>query len=463
MRQLVSYLQIYCSSYSVGIEQTTLYIIGDLLTNMFARRIVLFILFLLLTGPMYGINSGASVEDSKRLQEFLKKNNDQYIIPKLNQSAALDVYFRVFLAGIQRFDEIRQILQLDMALHFEWKNELISWNTSDYGGLDIAFLTSKRIWLPDIGIFNIVDDWNERLKKESMNAILHPNGTVNWAIHFTSLGTVCSVDITKYPFDMQTCKVTFGPFYLPEQKQKLMPYTIKEAAISTILFVENNEWQLMNYSLQGKVIPGFEAITHHEIVLQLKRRSLFYTLTVITPVLTLSVMNVIAFKLPASSGEKAGYCMAMFLTFVVLLNTISDSMLRISKTTSYLQVYIITQLITSMIITTVSVGLVNLINKQDQRSLPGFLVSLVKNFRRKAPKPNGKSEQKDAARLFVIHNLCVGKKFCEAAGDSRWTKTKIEDTITKLEATDFIDDCLFHIFILIFILSTLTCTVKLMD
>lgn len=36
----------------------------------------------------------------------------------------------------------------------EWKDERISWNVSNYNGLEVVRLPAKNLWLPDIVLYN---------------------------------------------------------------------------------------------------------------------------------------------------------------------------------------------------------------------------------------------------------------------------------------------------------------------
>lgn len=61
----------------------------------------------------------------------------------------------------------------------------------------------------------------------------------------------------------------------------------------------------------------------------------------------LSVLNLFCFGVPIESGEKMGFCMAIFLTFAVFLTIINDSMPKSSDKVPYFTVYLITQLVVS--------------------------------------------------------------------------------------------------------------------
>ena len=43
---------------------------------------------------------------------------------------------------------------LSVPLLQEWKDELLTWDPNDFGGLKIMRMPCERIWLPDIVLYN---------------------------------------------------------------------------------------------------------------------------------------------------------------------------------------------------------------------------------------------------------------------------------------------------------------------
>lgn len=79
----------------------------------------------------------------------------------------------------------------------------------------------------------------------------------------------------------------------------------------------------------------------------LKRRPLFLTLSLVLPVITLSIMNAFCFLLPIESGEKMGLSVALFLTFAVFGSILSDAMPKNSDNISLFIVYVTIQIFLS--------------------------------------------------------------------------------------------------------------------
>ena len=77
-----------------------------------------------------------------------------------------------------------------------------------------------------------------------------------------------------------------------------------------------------------------------EMVIILQRRPLFTILTVVLPMIILSVMNTFCYLLPIESGEKIGMSVAIFLTFAVFGSVLSDTMPKNSENICRFTVYV---------------------------------------------------------------------------------------------------------------------------
>ena len=83
----------------------------------------------------------------------------------------------------------------------------LSWDPLDYGGVEVLYVPSEMIWLPDIVLYNNADG-NYQVTIMT-KAKLMSNGTVEWtppAIY----KSMCQIDVEWFPFDNQTCEMKFG-------------------------------------------------------------------------------------------------------------------------------------------------------------------------------------------------------------------------------------------------------------
>lgn len=116
---------------------------------------------------------------------------------------------------------------------------------------------------------------------------------------------------------------------------------INQSIFQTEYFAENEEWDLESSSTK----MGNNNIIFMSVVL--RRKPLFPTLSLVVPIIALSIMNVFCSVLPIESGEKVGMSMALFLTFAVFGSILSDEMPKNSRNISWFMVYVTIQIIVS--------------------------------------------------------------------------------------------------------------------
>ncbi|ELT99941.1 hypothetical protein CAPTEDRAFT_91167 [Capitella teleta] len=74
--------------------------------------------------------------------------------PVKNASEPVIVRFRPSFRNIMDIDEKKQELSIYLWRTHIWKDEYLTWNPSDYGGLNRTRLNANKVWTPDIVLFN---------------------------------------------------------------------------------------------------------------------------------------------------------------------------------------------------------------------------------------------------------------------------------------------------------------------
>ncbi|KAF3688405.1 Neuronal acetylcholine receptor subunit alpha-2 Precursor [Channa argus] len=176
-------------------------------------------------------------------------------------------------------------------------------------------------------------------------AQLFHTGRVRWvppAIYKSS----CSIDVTFFPFDQQSCKMKFGSWTYDRAKIDLEPFensvdlkvgtgcaTGCEAEHNLTVFKdeddywESGEWAIVKavgtyntkkYDCCHEIYPD---ITYYFVI---RRLPLFYTINLIIPCLLISCLTVLVFYLPSDCGEKITLCISVLLSLTVFLLLITE-------------------------------------------------------------------------------------------------------------------------------------------
>ncbi|KAK6190689.1 hypothetical protein SNE40_002495 [Patella caerulea] len=296
---------------------------------------------LLLSMHMHS-SEGATDEDVERLFEDKVKKGNSKIRPVKNQSERVEVEMSLFMVAILDVNEVQQSVEATIWMKVFWKNELLVWNPSDYGNLTLIYPPKENMWKPDLAMSN---GYNE-LAPVGLDFVLlkscHDGQTV-WTpgqkVHF-----LCKIDVSKFPFDTQTCNMEFLNWAGTKEETSLK-YRDPEIELPYgHVAYPNSEWTVTERRTEKADQNEHEKI---KVIVVLKRRSLSLVLTVLLPVLLLAFLNVFVFLLPTESGEKLSFAVTVLLSQAVFLSFISGLMPQTSDTISGLSIYISVQLVLS--------------------------------------------------------------------------------------------------------------------
>lgn len=154
-------------------------------------------------------------------------------------------------------------------------------------------------------------------------AHLFHDGQIKWmppAIYKSS----CSIDVTFFPFDQQSCKMKFGSWTYDRAKIDLISMA---SDVDQMDYWESGEWVIVNavgkyntkkYECCTEI---YADITYYFII---RRLPLFYTINLIIPCLLISCLTVLVFYLPSQCGEKITLCISVLLSLTVFLLLITE-------------------------------------------------------------------------------------------------------------------------------------------
>ncbi|KAJ4431945.1 hypothetical protein ANN_20554, partial [Periplaneta americana] len=89
----------------------------------------------------------------------------------------------------------------------KWIDYKLRWDPEEYGGVEMLYVPSEHIWLPDIVLYNNADG-NYEVTLMTKATLKH-TGEVFWkppAIYKSS----CEINVEYFPFDEQSCIMKFG-------------------------------------------------------------------------------------------------------------------------------------------------------------------------------------------------------------------------------------------------------------
>ncbi|XP_048736679.1 acetylcholine receptor subunit alpha-like 1 isoform X1 [Ostrea edulis] len=272
-------------------------------------------------------------DDAKRLYyDLLKRSYNKLIRPVSNSSDKLIVKMGIRLSQLIDIDEKNQIMTTNVWLRQEWYDNGLTWNPVEYGGIKTIEVPIDDIWNPDVVLFNNADGNYEVTLMTK--AILHPDGKVVWeppAIYKSS----CMIDVEFFPFDIQLCIMKFGSWTYDGNQVDLVHLCVSESSSTEVIqkgidfrdFYPSVEWDILEGSAQKHYkryicCPSpFPDITFS---ITMRRKTLFHTVNLIIPCVSISFLTVLVFYLPSDSGEKITLCISILLSLTVFFLLLAD-------------------------------------------------------------------------------------------------------------------------------------------
>ncbi|XP_046560401.1 neuronal acetylcholine receptor subunit alpha-3-like [Haliotis rubra] len=277
-----------------------------------------------------------SIEGMKKLCSDLFGNYSTKIRPVYNQSQHVDVHSRFNLVAITEVDQVRQILHSNVWMNLTWRDEFLTWNPEDYSGIKSIHPPLTDIWRPKLNVPVSVED-RDVFKDETSSITVNSDGRVTW-LPGANFVTDCKLDLTLFPFDVQTCQFRFLPVSYDSNKLKMVSSRV---SADTQGYTENGEWGV-SASRAYTTERTFEDTTFSFLYvdIDLERRPMFFVLNVIIPVVVLSFLNIFVFLLPCDCGEKVSYAITCLLSLTVFMSIVSEILPKSSDNIPMVTLYL---------------------------------------------------------------------------------------------------------------------------
>ncbi|KAK7101971.1 hypothetical protein V1264_020268 [Littorina saxatilis] len=306
--------------------------------------------------------SDDDIRDSNyyRLEEALQKNYKPHVRPVRSHRTATNVSLYIQVVAVHEVNEAYQTLRHSSWLSMTWIDEFLTWDPDDYDGLDAIELPERMIWTPTVSIGNSAVGEVFLQDSHAMFAIVSWDGRVTW-VPIGVKETLCSLDITYYPFDSQTCTMVLGMWTSSEAEVFL---TVLSTQLDPAYYVENSEWRLTSVTEKSHPFMFHDRpYSKYHVSFHLERRRLFHTLTLVVPNVLLALLAGFVFLLPQECGEKMSFSMSLLLAFAVNLSVLVTAMPRSSLQVSLLMTYLTSLSVTTALSVVATVCLLKLYHK----------------------------------------------------------------------------------------------------
>ncbi|XP_071484447.1 neuronal acetylcholine receptor subunit alpha-10-like [Diadema antillarum] len=293
---------------------------------------------------------------TKRLvNELFHEGKDPYnrhIRPTINETTPTHLKMQLFVSQILEMDERVQLLKANVWVTFDWVDEFLTWDPDDFEGLQSFKLTSDLVWMPNIVLYNNAGASYEPFVFDKIVKIDH-TGHINWGSPLIIKAT-CQLNIANFPFDVQRCKLKFGPWQHDGSE------LIMEGAGDETAFRSDGEWDIIGMVTETNqsAYPDTPGVFYYDVTytISIRRRALYYVFNLLVPCILIAAITLLGFLLPVDSGEKVSLGITVLLSLTVFLLLIAESMPPSSVVPIIGQYYVSTMVLVSVsILLTVSV------------------------------------------------------------------------------------------------------------
>ncbi|XP_061606298.1 5-hydroxytryptamine receptor 3A-like [Phyllopteryx taeniolatus] len=256
----------------------------------------------------------------------LSSSNDflANVRPVKDWKQATEVQLDMLLYGILQVDSKLQTFTSHVWIGTVWKSDFLTWEPSDFCGITHFSISRSMLWTPDIGIEEDASD-SGSIQKSSYLTV-YANGMLQMSAR-QRLTSTCTLNLFNFPFDRQTCSITFSPMNTDDQAILLGTFSGDEfiTNVSEQSMVTRGEWSLMKLEIitnvSGKGMPRMSNLIYQ---VKIERKPMLYVIIFIVPLFFLLVLDVASFFIDEGRGEKLSFKITVLLSISVLLLILKD-------------------------------------------------------------------------------------------------------------------------------------------
>ncbi|XP_063800311.1 5-hydroxytryptamine receptor 3A-like [Pseudophryne corroboree] len=261
------------------------------------------------------------------LEQNLTNDKD---IPGANIRPARDwktpttVFIDMSLYTVITLDTTLQSLSTYIWFTMEWQNEFISWNPDYFCGIDSFATPGTNLWLPDLYIYELTD--GDQTSAVIPYVFVSSDGLISDYKPMRIVSS-CTLDTFKFPFDKQTCSLTFGSYIHTIADIVMCPKSNSSQVGKNTqdIFVSKGEWSLLDISVSNTTLWS-EGSGYSQVIftISLQRTPLIYILNIFIPACIFVLLDIISVFIHIGNGSRLNFKVTVILGFSVLLLILND-------------------------------------------------------------------------------------------------------------------------------------------
>ncbi|XP_053548918.1 gamma-aminobutyric acid receptor subunit pi-like [Bombina bombina] len=271
--------------------------ISILSLTMYFEQLVIIGLLLILSIAHFINAEGKDSEILPPTIHKLMKGYNKYLRPFFD-NGPVTVGMSLDIASIDTISEINMDYTATIFLRQRWTDERLCFEGNKSLSLDGRLV--ELLWVPDTFIVDSKKSFLHDITVENRLIRIYPNGTVLYALRITTT-VACSMDLTKYPMDKQTCTLQLESWGY-NINDVMFYWTRGNDSVRGL-----NTLRLAQYTVEDYYTSVSEAVyetgRYPKLIFHfdLKRNILYFILETYVPSILLVVLSWVSFWISQSS------------------------------------------------------------------------------------------------------------------------------------------------------------------
>ncbi|XP_076448662.1 acetylcholine receptor subunit beta-type unc-29-like [Babylonia areolata] len=275
---------------------------------------------------------GSSDVDRRRLTATARLHDDIRRHPVVKQRVApvttlasgdvkVDVNVSIHVGSVLYLNDAEQTMTCSTYIVVKWQDISLVWNPEDYGNVSKTEMSPDSVWKPTLILINSQDPVN--IMSHTNILFIHSNGTVEAQIYYKTV-TLCTMDHSEFPYDTQQCG-----FILESPSGScnvILNFVIMDQSDAANLILKS-DWLLVSVE-HVEIYSTTEMTYFPSMQLQLQRRTVYFTVCLVLPMVVTSYMNSLVFLLPVQCGEKVSFLVSLFVSTSIFISFFQEMMPR---------------------------------------------------------------------------------------------------------------------------------------
>ena len=261
-------------------------------------------------------------QEEKYLFDNLFVNYNKRVRPVLNYSEAVEVQLGLGVKTIESFNQMEETISLNVWQRMNWNDEKLVWSDT-MSNLTFISLDPQDIWTPDLELLNAATRPEIYTLKGGL--YLYSDGSVIYSKP-TILDFSCPLELSRFPFDTQTCTMNISSWVYTDGFLNLIPNTDVSKQIDVLDTFGHSEWEVKGYNVittkERRECCGdkeFDVLSYSFILQRFKH----YYMISMGMTITLVIVSFIIMFMPPDNVSRTGTLVFIPLTILALQLTLS--------------------------------------------------------------------------------------------------------------------------------------------